>query len=90
MTKKQDYAIPATRNIRLMVVDDHPIVRDALEELFNNEAYIVIRAKADNTSEALKAIKKTAYFQSWLETDVAMEGCKMHSFGWQLNKYSRL
>jgi CheY-like chemotaxis protein len=70
MTKKQDYAIPATRNIRLMVVDDHPIVRDALEELFNNEAYIVIRAKADNTSEALKAVQYIALGGNFINTPV--------------------
>jgi DNA-binding NarL/FixJ family response regulator len=58
MTKKQNNTIPAARKTRILVVDDHPIIRDGLTELINNEADMVVCAKAGNAAEVMKAVKK--------------------------------
>jgi DNA-binding NarL/FixJ family response regulator len=42
----------------ILVVDDHPIVRDGLAMLINCEANLRVVARAGNTAEAIKALKK--------------------------------
>ena len=43
---------------KILVVDDHPIVRDGLAELLNQETAFVVSAKASNAAEATMAVKK--------------------------------
>lgn len=40
----------------ILIVDDHPIVRDGLASLINLEADLVVSAKAGNVAEAIKAV----------------------------------
>ena len=51
----------AARKIRILVVDDHPIVRDALAELLSYESDMVVTAKAGDAAETMKAIKKQQF-----------------------------
>jgi DNA-binding NarL/FixJ family response regulator len=43
---------------RILVVDDHPIVRDGVADLLNLEADLVVIARAGNMAEAVEAVKK--------------------------------
>ena len=42
---------------RIIIVDDHPIVRQGLSDLINREKDLVVCAQAEDASQAIKAIK---------------------------------
>ena len=44
--------------VHILVVDDHPIVREGLAELLNLETDMVVSAQASNAAEAIKAVKE--------------------------------
>src|ERR1700760_4631182 len=44
------------RKLGVMIVDDHPLVRDSLSRLINHELDMVICGEAENTQEALQII----------------------------------
>ena len=46
-------------NARILVVDDHPIIRQGLTQLINREDDIVVCEQVENAHQALLAIKKT-------------------------------
>jgi DNA-binding NarL/FixJ family response regulator len=46
------------RKTRIMIVDDHPIVLEGLAQLINQQADLVVCAKAGNAKQALEAVKK--------------------------------
>ncbi|HBG78424.1 MAG TPA: hypothetical protein DDW84_06220 [Phycisphaerales bacterium] len=50
-------ANPEARKIRILVVDDYPIVRDGVAELLNLEADFIVAASAGNIGEAVDAVK---------------------------------
>jgi DNA-binding NarL/FixJ family response regulator len=58
MSKKKNITNLAAGKTRIMVVDDHPIVRDGLAELLNHEADLLVSARVGNPAEAIKAVKK--------------------------------
>ena len=58
MSKKKNNTNLAAGKTRILVVDDHPIVRDGVADLINLEADFVVTAKAGNLAEAIKAVKK--------------------------------
>lgn len=58
MSKKKNNTNLAAGKTRILVVDDHPIVRDGVADLINLEADLVVTAKAGNLAEAIKAVKK--------------------------------
>ena len=58
MSKKKSSKTPEARKIKILVVDDHPIVLEGLSELLNQEADLVVSARASNGAEAMKAVKK--------------------------------
>ncbi len=43
---------------RILIVDDHPVVRQGLMQLINYEPDLVVCAMAENTSQALNFIEK--------------------------------
>jgi len=58
MSGKKNNTILSAKKTRILIVDDHPIVRDGLEQLINYEADLLVSAKAGNAAEAAKAVKK--------------------------------
>jgi len=58
MSEEKTGKNPAARKIKILVVDDHPIVLEGLSELLNHEADLVVSARASNGAEAMKAVKK--------------------------------
>ena len=53
---------PETRKgkaTRILLVDDHPIVRDGLAEAINHEPDLAVCATAEDRPEALQAIERT-------------------------------
>jgi DNA-binding NarL/FixJ family response regulator len=46
------------RKTRIMIVDDHPIVLEGLAQLINQQADLVVCAKAGNAKQALEAVEK--------------------------------
>jgi DNA-binding NarL/FixJ family response regulator len=44
---------------RVLIVDDHPIIRQGLSELINHEDDLVVCGQAEGANQALSAIKKT-------------------------------
>ncbi len=51
------HAHPASKVTRIMLVDDHPIVREGLAESINREPDLQVCAQAEEHLEALKAIE---------------------------------
>jgi DNA-binding NarL/FixJ family response regulator len=58
MNKVKEHRYDKKGKVHILVVDDHPIVRDGLAELLNHEAGLVVCARAGNAAEAMKAVKK--------------------------------
>jgi len=57
---------------KIVVVDDHPIIRQGLENLINHEDDLLVCAQAENAYEAMKAIKKTS--PDLIIVDISLEG----------------
>jgi DNA-binding NarL/FixJ family response regulator len=56
---QKNQSIKTTQNkTRILIVDDHPIVRQGLAELINQEEDLLVCAQAENTVGALDIIKK--------------------------------
>jgi DNA-binding NarL/FixJ family response regulator len=55
--KKNNMNLRARRN-RIVVVDDHPVVREGLEQLINREDDLVVCATAGNSKRALEAVEE--------------------------------
>ena len=50
---------PAQSRSRILVIDDHPIVRERLAELINQEPDLMVCGEADDARSAMEAIDKT-------------------------------
>ena len=53
--KKNSMSLPVRKN-RIVVVDDHPVVREGLEQLINREDDLEVCATAGNSKRALEAV----------------------------------
>jgi len=49
----------ASRKARVLVVDDHPIVRQGVAQLINHEADLAVCAEADSAAEAVRAVAES-------------------------------
>lgn len=65
MTRGNTLAKTKKDTIKILIVDDHPIVRQGLAELINHEDDMVVCGQAEDAHEAIKEIRK-------LEPDMAI------------------
>jgi DNA-binding NarL/FixJ family response regulator len=56
MSRKSSAARPARKRARIMLVDDHPLVRERLAEIINREPDLVVSGEAEDRHEAIEAI----------------------------------
>lgn len=59
MTQPMDQETPA-RKSKVLLVDDHPIVRQGLAQLINDEHDLVVCGQAEDTSQALAGARETS------------------------------
>ncbi|SRR5579862_981723 len=72
--------LPATKGIRVVVVDDHPMLRERLAHLINKEEDMTICGEADNIQQAMEIIQQT-------NPDIAIVDITLHgSSGLELIK----
>ena len=57
MSQEPDRAGPTTRRARILLVDDHPLVRERLAEIINREKDLTLCGEAEDRHQALSAIK---------------------------------
>src|SRR4051812_46856926 len=48
------------RRSRILLIDDHPMVRERLGELINQESDLIVCGEADDAHSAMEAIGKTS------------------------------
>ncbi len=58
MTRKKQTEAENGSKTRILIVDDHPIVRQGLAELINHESDLAVCGQAEDSHEALRAIKE--------------------------------
>ena len=46
---------------RLLIVDDHPMMRNGLAQLIDNEGDLKVCAEADNAGQAINAVAKLKF-----------------------------
>lgn len=65
----------SANKIRVLIVDDHPVVRDGLRESFRRRPHIVIQGEADTGQKALDFLRKS-------EADVMLLDISMPGMSW--------
>ena len=56
MGRKSRTAAPAKERTRILLVDDHPLVRERLGEIINREADLIVCGEAEDRHEAIAAV----------------------------------
>jgi len=56
MSRKPAAPRAAKKRIRILLVDDHPLVRERLAEIINRETDLVVNGEAEDRHEAIEAI----------------------------------
>jgi DNA-binding NarL/FixJ family response regulator len=80
MALKKEQAQPDKRKAQILIVDDHPIVREGLETMLNHEQDLHVCGQADDAPHALQAIAE-------LNPDVAIVDISLkNSDGIELTK----
>ena len=51
---------PGARRARIAIIDDHPLVRERLTEIFNRESDLLVCGEAEDRHTAIVVIKETA------------------------------
>jgi DNA-binding NarL/FixJ family response regulator len=59
MAKRKPSQKPAPKRARILLVDDHPMVRERLREVIGRESDLMVCGEAEDRHEALEAIKIT-------------------------------
>jgi NarL family two-component system response regulator LiaR len=63
----------AAAPIRILIVDDHPVVRDGLKSIFDTEPGLEVVAEAGNGAEAIEAARQ--HLPDVVLMDLVMPGC---------------
>ena len=58
MNEKEEQNNNSKNKTRILIVDDHAIVREGLTMLLNQEPDLIVCAEAENAHQALEALKK--------------------------------
>ncbi len=58
MREKKKGETHATGKIKILIVDDHPVIREGLTQIINRQADILVCAEAGNLGEAVDSVKK--------------------------------
>ena len=58
MGAKKNSKTFAAGKIKILIVDDHPVIRDGLMQIINHQADLLVCAEAGNLGEAVKSVKK--------------------------------
>ena len=58
MARKKQTETESENETRILIVDDHPIVRQGLSELINHESDLVVCGQAEDSHEAIKAVRE--------------------------------
>jgi len=58
MTQKKQSETESENRTRILIVDDHPIVRQGLAELVNHESDLLVCGQAEDSYEAIKAVRE--------------------------------
>jgi DNA-binding NarL/FixJ family response regulator len=58
MTNKKNEQVNSKDKGRILIVDDHPVVRKGLIQLINHEPDLVVSAEAENATQALEVLEK--------------------------------
>ncbi len=58
MSKKENKADNNKKKTKILIVDDHSIVRKGLTQLINEESDFVVCAEAENADQALGAVEE--------------------------------
>jgi DNA-binding NarL/FixJ family response regulator len=58
MAQKRQLKTDSENKTRVLIVDDHPIVRQGLAELINHENDLLVCGQAEDSHEAIKAVRE--------------------------------
>ena len=58
MNEKKEPHEKSESKTRILMVDDHPVVRQGLIQLINHEPELVVSAEAENAAQALEVLEK--------------------------------
>ena len=72
MNEKKEQHEKSESKTRILIVDDHPVVRQGLIQLINYEPDLVVSAEAESATQALEVLGKDTF--SLAIIDISLDG----------------